>query len=83
LHIRDIEQVRHVIASTLHELGIPEANWACVKSLEQGRGSAEASRDGVLAVWRTDKNVIEFYGENDRLLRTVSLGPPADREKAA
>ena len=72
--MNDIEHLRRLIEKTLLELGISDAHWSCVKATPFGQEpDAEATRDGVLAVWRTDRNVLEFHGENGDLLKTVSL----------
>ena len=72
--MNDIENLRHLIEKTLLELGIPDAHWSCVKATLFGQESdAETAHDGILAVWQTDRNVLEFHGENGDLLKTVSL----------
>jgi len=73
--MNDIERLRHLIEKTLLELGIPDAQWSCVKATLFGQEpDAEVPHDGILAVWLTGRNVIEFHGENGNLLKTVSLG---------
>jgi hypothetical protein len=72
--MNDIEHLRHLIEETLLELGIPNAQWSCVKATSFGQEpKTEVSQDGILAVWLADRNVIEFHGENGDLLKTVSL----------
>ena len=72
--INDIEHLRHLIETTLLELGLSDAQWSCVKATLFGQEpDAEVPHDGILAVWLTDRNILEFYGENGNLLRTVSL----------
>ena len=72
--MNDIEHLRHLIEKTLLELGIPDAQWSCVKATLFGQEpDAEVSHDGILAVWLTDRNAIEFHSENGDLLRTVGL----------
>ena len=69
-----IEHLRHLIETTLSELGIPDAQWSCIKATSLGQeADADVSHDGILAVWLTDRNVIEFRGEDGDLLKTVSL----------
>jgi hypothetical protein len=77
--MNDIDHLRRLIEKTLLELGMPDAHWSCVKttSLDQ-TPHAKAARDGVLAVWLADRNILEFRAENGELLKTVSLG----KEKA-
>ena len=56
------------------ELGIPDAQWSCVKATSFGHApDTKLSQDEILAVWLADRNVIEFHGENGDLLKTVSL----------
>jgi len=73
--MNDIEHLRHLIEKTLVELRLPDAQWSCVKanSLSQAPDAA-TPHNGVLAVWLTDRNILEFYGENGNLLKAVSLG---------
>ena len=72
--MNDIELLRRQIERTLLELGIPDAPWSCVKATSfQQEPDAEVTRDGILAVWLTDRNVLAFHGENGELLKTVSL----------
>jgi hypothetical protein len=71
----DIDHLRQLIEDTLSELGIPNADWSCVRgpSVEQGRCGARVPRSEVLAIWLADCNQLEFRGENGSLLKTVSL----------
>ena len=72
--MNDIEHLRRLIEKTLLELGIPDAHWSCVKATSFGQEpDAEVTRDGILVVWLTERNAIEFRGENRDLLKTVSL----------
>jgi len=83
--MNDIEHLRRLIENTLLELGLPDAQWSCVKAPSFGQESdAEATHDGILAVWLTDRSVLEFRGENGDLLKTVSLGQgDVERDRAA
>jgi hypothetical protein len=83
--MNDLEHLRRLIEKTLVELGIPDAHWSCVQAASFGQDAvANAPRDGILAVWRTDRNVLEFHGENGGLLKTVSLSrEKIERERAA
>ena len=72
--MNDIERLRRLIERTLLELGIPDAHWSCVKATSfQRERDAEVAHDGILAVWLTDQNVIEFRDENGDLLKVASL----------
>ena len=79
MDIQDIEQLRQLIENTLTELGMPDANWSCVKaeSLGQDRRDPKLPFSEVLVVWLTDRNEIEFHAENRSLLKTVGLGQEA------
>lgn len=86
MSIPDYQHLRRLIDSNLSELGIPDANWSCVKaeSLCEAQNASLPHSD-VLAVWRADQNLIELYNaENGDLLKTISLGQEeADRTMAA
>jgi hypothetical protein len=72
--MNDIEHLRRLIGNTLLELGIPDAHWSCVKAASFAQEPiAEVTCDGILVVWLTDRDVLEFRGENRDLLKTVSL----------
>jgi hypothetical protein len=75
----DIEHLRQLIENTLSELGIPGADWSCVraKSLEQGRFDSRLPQSEVLAVWLADRNELQFHSENGSLLKTVNIGQQA------
>jgi hypothetical protein len=80
MKIPDIEHLRRLIESTLTELGMPDADWSCVKDTSY----AEMPRNGVLVVWLSGRNVVEFYGDNGSLLKTVSFRQQeAEQGKAA
>jgi hypothetical protein len=83
MNVLNIERLPQLIENTLTELGMPGANWSCVKSLGSGRHPVLVPQDGVLVVWLTDREVAEFYGEGGVLLRSVDLRQGADRGKAA
>jgi hypothetical protein len=58
-----------------------EALWSCVKvtSLDH----APEAHKGILVVWLTDRNVLEFHEENGSLLKTVGLDEEDAGSKAA
>jgi hypothetical protein len=71
------EHLRQLIENTLSELGMPDADWSCVKANPSGQGCRDTRRtpSEILAVWLADRNEIEFRGTNGSLLTTVCLGP--------
>jgi hypothetical protein len=51
--------------------------------LQDGRFVGQRFRCGALrATWSADSGLIEFYGANGELLRTVSLGTAQERKAA-
>jgi hypothetical protein len=69
-----IEHLRQLIEDTLCELGLPDADWSCVKAKDgQSRLGTRTPPSQILAVWLTDQNVLQFHGENGHLLTTVGL----------
>ena len=80
----DYQHLRQLIDSSLFELGIPDANWSCVKAESLGEArNASLPQSDVLAVWLADQEVIELYSENGDLLTTIRLGQEAERILAA
>ena len=79
MNIQDIEHLRQLIENTLSELGMPNANWSCVKaeSFGQDRHDPQLPPSEVLAVWLSDRNEVEFHAEDGSLLKTISLGQEA------
>jgi hypothetical protein len=72
--MNDIDRLRRLIETTLLELGVPDAQWSCVKATSfERKPDAKVAHNGILAVWLTDRNVVEFHGENGDLLKIVSL----------
>jgi hypothetical protein len=68
----DLQHLRRRIENTLAELGMPDALWSCVKATSFER-KLEEPHAGILVVWLTDRDALEFFDENGGLLRTVSL----------
>ena len=81
MSISDIEHLRQRIESILAELGRSDALWSCVKATSLDHNSE--AHEGILVVWLTDRNVIEFYDENGILLKTVSLDQEDTGSRAA
>lgn len=80
----NMEHLRRRIERELAELGMPDANWTCVKATSFGHQDRPAAiRDGILVVWQTDENTIAFYDESGRLLKTARLDRDDSRSKAA
>jgi hypothetical protein len=72
--MNDIEDLRDLIEKTLSDLGIPDAHWSCVKATSFGQAPhTRVPHNGILAVWLTNRNAIEFRGEHGELLTTVTL----------
>ncbi len=71
----DVERLRQLIENTLSELGLPDADWSCIKAKADGnsRPGRELPPSEILAVWLTDQNVIQLRGENGSLLKTIGL----------
>jgi hypothetical protein len=80
----DYQHLRRLIDSHLSRLGIPDADWSCVKaeSLYEARNAA-LPRSDVLAVWRVSQELIELYSENGDLLKIINLGPEETEQIAA
>ena len=81
MSISEIEHLRQRIEDTLAELGIPDSLWSCRKATSFDQVSE--SQKGILVVWLTDRNVLEFHDENGGLLKTVSLDEEDSSSKAA
>jgi hypothetical protein len=81
----DFDRLRRLIEATLSELGMPDANWYCIKVESLGSGhDSEMPSSQVLAVWHTDKNEIELYSESGSLLKTIGIShESAELSKAA
>jgi len=81
MSISEIEHLRQRIGSTLAELGMPDALWSCRKATSLDH--TPQSDKGILVVWLTDRNVLEFHDENGSLLKTVGLDEEDASSKAA
>lgn len=82
----DFDHLRQLIDAALSELGMPDANWSCIKveSLGQDEHGSKLPPTQILAVWYADRNEIALHSENGNLLKTISVGPKAaGRGKAA
>jgi hypothetical protein len=86
MNLAQIETVRKVVLDTLAELGMPDANWSLVNETILVRDRRYAGRrfgfEGIQAVWLASQGSIEFYAEDDQLLKTVSLTQPGGEEAA-
>lgn len=73
MSVPDVEHLRQLIENKLAELGMPGANWCCIPARADAEGPRDSRppRGGVLAVWRAERNAIEFHDENGSLLATV------------
>ena len=81
MSISEIEHLRQRIESTLAELKMSDALWACIKAISLNH-TPEAHK-GILVAWLTDRNVLEFHDENGGLLKTVNLDQEDAGSKAA
>jgi hypothetical protein len=81
MSISEIEHLRQRIEDTLAELGIPDSLWSCRKATSFDQVSEP--QKGILVVWWTDPNVLEFHDEKGDLLTTVSLDQDESDSKAA
>jgi hypothetical protein len=72
MSVSRLERLRQRIESVLAELGMPDAPWSCVQA-DSFDCKSDEPHQGILVVWLTDQNVIEFYDENGGLFETVSL----------
>jgi hypothetical protein len=74
MSISYLEHLRQLIEQTLLELGMSDALWTCIKTTFQERQINETpAPEGILVVWLTDRNALEFHAENGVLLKTVRL----------
>jgi hypothetical protein len=88
MNCAQVESIRKLVQATLAELGMPDANWSLVNETILVRDRHFAGRRfgfaGIRAVWLADQGIVEFYDENDDLLRVVTVSPdPAGGEEAA
>jgi hypothetical protein len=76
--------LHQTIAAALSELGLPEQPCRSTSFLIQN-GYCTGQRflfDGIEAIWLIAENTIQFYDENGRLLKSVSVGTVEDRKAA-
>ena len=72
------------IAAALSEFGVPHSPCRSTSFLSQD-GYCTGQRflfDGIEAVWVIPENVVRFYDENGRMLKSVSAGA-VGKKKAA
>ncbi len=80
----EADPLHQTIAEALSELGLPELPCRSTSFLIQD-GYCTGQRflfDGIEAIWLIADNVVRFYDENGRMLKSVGLGT-AERDKAA
>ena len=71
-----LEQIQHALQVGLSELGMPDLRGHSTTLLIRdgyyvGR---RLTFDGVQAVWLTAENLLRFYDEDGRLLKSVGIG---------
>ena len=72
------------IAAALSELGVPPSPSRSTSYLVQD-GYCTGQRflfDGIEAIWMIAENVVRFYDENGRMLKSVAVGS-VEQDKAA
>ena len=81
------DQVRQLVRKVLAQLGATPQELAALEEhllVEQGRCRARSYRTPRLwATWLLDVELIQFYDQQGRMLRTISLRPPAPARRAA
>ena len=76
--------LHQTIAEALSELGLPELPCRSTSFLVRD-GYCTGQRflfDGIEAIWLITENVVRFYDENGRMLKSVGVGT-AQQDKAA
>jgi hypothetical protein len=81
MNISEIEHLRQRIEDTLAALGMPDSLWSCIKATSLDH--APEAHKGILVVWLTDRNALEFHDKNGDLLKTVNLDQEDASSKAA
>jgi hypothetical protein len=69
--------IHDTIAATLAEMGLCSTPTALLRTVLIGGGyfAGEKYRfDGGCAVWLAERNVIEVYDDDGKLLKTITLG---------
>jgi hypothetical protein len=76
--------LHQTIAAALSELGLPEQPCRSTSFLVQdGYCTGQRFRfDEIEAIWLIAEKVVQFYDENGRLLKSVSVGTVEDRKAA-
>jgi hypothetical protein len=71
------EEVRHLVAETLRDLGAAVNDWWDLDEsilIDAGRYVARSYRtDGYLAMWLTDVGIVQFYNADGDMLATLNL----------
>jgi hypothetical protein len=80
----EADSLHQTIAEALSKLGLPELPCRSTSFLVQD-GYCTGQRflfDGIEAIWLIAENVVRFYDENGRMLKSVGVGP-VEQGKAA
>jgi len=70
----EFDRLRRLIEAALSELGMPDANWSCVRIESLDRGIPMLPSQ-VLAVWHASK--IELFSDSGSLLKTIGISHEA------
>ncbi len=81
------EQVRQLVRRVLAQLGATPEELAALQEhllFQQGRCYARSYRTPrYWATWLREVELVQFYDQQGRMLRTISLLPPAPVRRAA
>ncbi len=81
------DEVRQLVRRVLAQLGATPQELAALEEhllFQHGRCYARSYRTPRLwATWLLDVELIQFYDHQGRMLRTISLRPPAPARRAA
>jgi len=74
---RELDEVRQAVLATLTQLGMPKAQWSLVtksrNTRRQTRRDQEIPEAGLRIMWLPERDLLEFYAEDGRLLTSVSM----------
>ena len=80
----EVDLLQRTIAEALSELGLSDLPCRRTSFLVQD-GYCTGQRfllDGIEAIWLIAENIVRFYDENGRMLKSVGLGTVEDRKAA-
>jgi hypothetical protein len=86
MNVAELENVRRLVLSTLASLGMPRKQWFLVTDAHPPRHDEVIGEAipvaGLRVVWLVDKQRLEFYYPDGRLMTTVPVGELAEERKA-